>query len=106
MTDLPVIEIARIRVVPGRAERFEAALREAAPLLLASPGCLGAEVYRTVEEPGEFRLVVRWRTVDDHRVGFQGSQAFRRWRELLGPWFDGVPHVEHLVDGRALDKPT
>jgi quinol monooxygenase YgiN len=102
MTDLPVLEIARIRIVSGGSEGFEAALREAAPLLLASPGCLGAEIYRVAEEPGGFRLVVRWRTVDDHRTGFQASPAFRRWREILGPWFEGLPQVEHLTDGQVL----
>ena len=103
MSDLPVLEIARIRVIPGGVEGFEAALREAAPLLLSSPGCLGADVYRVAERPDEYRLVVRWRTMDDHRIGFQGSAAFRRWREILGPWFDGLPQVEHFVDGANLD---
>jgi hypothetical protein len=29
---------------------------------------------------------------------FRGSDRFPRWRALIGPFFDGDPHVEHWVD--------
>lgn len=92
-----VIEIARIRVVPGGAGAFEAVLHEAAPLLCRSPGCLGAALHRCAEAPGEYRLLVQWRSLEDHIQGFQQSEAFTAWRRLLGPWFDGLPEVEHLL---------
>lgn len=97
-----VLEIARIRVVPGAAAGFEAALAAAVPLLTTSPGCLGVTLFRAHEAPGEYRLLVRWRSVADHVQGFQASPAFAEWRRLLGPFFDGLPEVEHLVEGRVL----
>ena len=41
-------------------------------------------------------LLVRWETLDDHIVGFRQSEAFTRWRSLIGPYFQSPPVVEHL----------
>lgn len=91
-------EIATIRIDPARADAFEAAVREAIPLFRGAAGCEGMALDRVIEEPGTYLLRVKWRTVEDHTVGFRQSEAFQQWRALAAPFFVAPPavvHVEH-----------
>lgn len=90
-----ITEIARIDVAAGREAAFEAAVAEAEPLFRAAAGCRGMELTRSVETPARYWLLVRWDRVEAHTVGFRGSPAFARWRELVGPHFARPPRVEH-----------
>lgn len=53
---------------------------------------------RSIESPSRFVLLIEWDSVEAHTVGFRESENFGRWRALLGPYFDGAPHVEHFED--------
>lgn len=88
-----ILETAEFAVTDGPA--FEAAVREAVPLFLGSPGCGGVSLHRVIEEPGRYRLLVRWATIEDHTVAFRGSEAFTRWRALASPHFAQAPVVTH-----------
>lgn len=91
-----ILEHALLDVMPGRAEAFEAAMREAAPLIAASPGFLGMEVRPSIEEPGRYLLLVRWRSVEDHDPGFRGSERYKRWKALLHDYYAPFPTVTHF----------
>jgi heme-degrading monooxygenase HmoA len=93
-----VIEIADFTVRPGTEDEFAAAYREARPLLAATPGFLGARMTRGIESPSRFVLLVEWETLEAHTDGFRTSDRYPRWRELIGPFFAGDPHVEHAVE--------
>lgn len=93
-------EIAEIDVKPGEEAAFEAAAAKAVPLFKGAKGCHGMQIQRSVEHPGRYRLVVDWETIEDHTVGFRGSEAFQEWRRLVGPHFAEAPRVEHT---RKLD---
>ncbi len=90
-----IIECAEIEVKPGEEAAFEAAVAEAAPLFKRSKGCLALELQRGVEKPSKYKLVVKWRTLDDHMVHFRGSAEFQEWRRLIGPHVAAAPVVEH-----------
>ena len=94
-----ILETAEITVTDAPA--FEAAVREAVPLFLASAGCEGVDLHRVVEDPSRYRLLVRWATLEDHTVTFRGSEAFTRWRALVSPFFAAPPVVTHS-EGIAL----
>ena len=53
------------------------------------------ELKQSPEAPGEYRLLVRWQTLEDHTVGFRGSEAYQEWRRLLHHFYDPFPTVEH-----------
>jgi len=93
---MSVWEIAEIDVAPGREADFEAGYAAAEPLFLAAKGCLGVQIRRSVEHPSRYRLFVEWETVEAHTVDFRGSEAYTRWRELVGPTFAEPPRVEHV----------
>jgi heme-degrading monooxygenase HmoA len=98
-----ILETAELSVAPGHEAAFEAAVREAVPLFLASQGCRGVRLHRVVETPGLYRLLVDWETLEDHTVGFRGSEAFARWRALVSPHFAAPPSVTHSEEVLAAE---
>lgn len=90
-------EHALLRIHPGQEADFEAAFARARPIIEGSPGAGRATLARCVEEPGSYLLLVEWVTVAAHTEGFRGSPAFGQWRELVGPFFAGVPDVAHFA---------
>ena len=94
----PILEVARLDVRPGQADDFLAAFAEARAQIEVTPGFLGLDLRRCVEEPDRFLLLVEWETVEAHTVGFRGSDRYERWRELLHHFYDPFPTVEHYGD--------
>jgi len=92
-----VLEIAEIDVVEGREDEFERAVARAVPLFERARGCTGLDLHRSIENPSRYRLVVSWDAVEDHTVGFRGSEDFTAWRALVGEFFASPPRVEHTT---------
>jgi heme-degrading monooxygenase HmoA len=93
-----IVEIADFAVLPGHEEQFAEAYAQARELLVGTEGFRSARMTRGIETPARFVLMVEWESVEAHTETFRGSAAFTRWRELIGPHFDGLPHVEHFRD--------
>ncbi|ROP49123.1 MULTISPECIES: cupin domain-containing protein [unclassified Rathayibacter] len=91
-----VREIAQIDVLPGHDEAFEKAVAAAAPLFQQARGARTLQLERSDEFPLRYRLIVGWETVEDHMVGFRGSEQFQAWRALIGEHLAGPPQVEHM----------
>ena len=92
-----ILELAVLNVRPGQEAAFERAFAEARAIIAASPGCLGHELQRCLEAPGRYVLLVRWRTLEDHTVGFRQSAPYQQWKALLHHFYDPFPVVEHYV---------
>lgn len=90
-----ILETVILNVKPGQGAAFEAATREAAPLIAASPGYITHEIRRCIETPDRYLLLVSWQTLEDHTVGFRGSAAYQEWRRLLHHFYEPLPTVEH-----------
>jgi len=91
-----IIEFAQLTIRPGSEREFEKVFPAAIGLLAGSRGYLSHELRRSVETPNRYALVVQWRTLEDHTVGFRGSPAFTQWRAHIGPFFESPPVVEHF----------
>lgn len=89
-------EIAEIDVIPGSEDAFAAAVTEAAPHFRSARGCRSFTLDRSIEQPQHFFLTVGWDSVEDHMVHFRESPAFQLWRQLVGPYFEGMPRVSHV----------
>jgi heme-degrading monooxygenase HmoA len=92
-----VLEHALITIRPGTSEQFEAAFVQARKVISASPGFVSLALHRGVEAPDRYLLLVQWATLEDHIDGFRQSDAFTRWRALIGPFFEAPPVVDHVV---------
>ena len=93
-----VLEVAVLNVRLGQEQRFESAFSDARKIIGASPGFQSLELQRCLEIPNRYILLVRWRRLEDHTVGFRQSEPYQRWKALLHHFYDPIPSVEHYVD--------
>ncbi|HEX7783879.1 MAG TPA: antibiotic biosynthesis monooxygenase [Sphingobium sp.] len=91
-----VLEHALLHVKPGWEAAFEAAMKEAEPLISASPGFRGIEVRPASECAGLYLLLVRWNSIADHRDGFRQSDRYSQWRILLHDFYEPMPDVAYF----------
>jgi heme-degrading monooxygenase HmoA len=91
-----ILESALLDVKPGEEAAFEAAMREARPLIAATPGFRSIAVRRCLETPNRYLLLVEWEKLEDHTVGFRQSARYEKWRALLHHFYDPFPRVEHF----------
>ncbi len=92
-----ILEIAQIAVTPGMEVEFEAGVAKAKPLFARAKGCRSMELLRSIENPGRYRLIVQWETLENHTVDFRNSEDFEAWRTLVSHCFAGAPEVEHAT---------
>jgi heme-degrading monooxygenase HmoA len=90
-----ILEAAVLSIDPARRSEFELAFAEARKIISAMAGFISLELQRGLETDGRYLLLVQWRSVEDHTVGFRQSPQFQRWRQLIGPYFAVPPAVEH-----------
>ena len=90
-----IVESAILSVKPGQSPAFEAALREALPLIEATHGFLGFEVRPCLEKPDHYLLLVSWEKLEDHTIGFRGSDRYQKWRIALHHFYEPLPTVLH-----------
>ena len=96
-----ILESAVLDVKPGQTADFEAAFTRAQAFISSIDGYLSHELQRCLENPNRYLLLVRWRALEDHTVGFRGSPEYQEWKRLLHHFYDPFPSVEHyeLVAG-------
>ncbi len=91
-----ILEVATLEVRPGQELEFETAFREASLIIAGMPGYLSHELQRCIEKRNRYLLLVNWRALEDHTVGFRGSAEYQRWKALLHHFYDPFPTVKHF----------
>ncbi|MDB6040699.1 MAG: hypothetical protein JWM99_4540 [Verrucomicrobiales bacterium] len=94
-TFIPTLEVAILNVRAAACDEFEAALLEASGIIASMPGYISHELRRCVQVSNRYILLVQWRCLEDHTVGFRQSPDYQRWRTLLHHFYDPFPTVEH-----------
>jgi heme-degrading monooxygenase HmoA len=90
-----ILEIVTTHVQEGKEAEFEAAFKQASQLLAQAMGYIGHELRRSLETKGRYVNMVRWESVDDHMIGFRGSDAYQEFRALITPYFAAPSQMEH-----------
>ena len=93
-----ILEAAMLQVKPGSEGTFEEAFRRASGIMVGMDGYVSHGLQRCVEVDGKYLLLVRWRTLEDHTVGFRSSAGYQEWRALLHHVSDPFPIVEHFEE--------
>jgi heme-degrading monooxygenase HmoA len=98
-----ILEVAILNIRAGRSQEFEVAFAEAETIISSMPGYIAHELQRCVEVGDKYVLLVRWRSVRDHEVGFRRSQKYEDWSRLLHHFYEPFPVVEHyeLVETKS-----
>ena len=92
-----VTELAILDVRPGQEAEFEVAFTEAKAIIAACAGFKSLNLERCLERPNRYLLLVGWNRLEDHTVGFRGSEAYSEWRRLLHHFYEPFPTVEHYT---------
>jgi heme-degrading monooxygenase HmoA len=90
-----ILEVAILTVKPDQVAEFEAAFRQASPIIASMKGYVSHQLQRCIEVPNQYILLVNWQTLEDHTVGFRGSAEYQEWRRLLHHFYDPFPVVQH-----------
>ena len=93
-----ILEIADIRILPGKQAEFDAAIQHGiATVASRAAGFRGFKVNRGVESPERYILMIYWQTLENHTVDFRQGPLFPQWRAIVGPFFAKPPVVEHFT---------
>ncbi|KIQ60697.1 MULTISPECIES: antibiotic biosynthesis monooxygenase family protein [Pseudomonas] len=95
-----IYEIALLPVHQDRIETFRRAFADVTPLLSRAKGYGGHLLAQGIENPGQFNLIVRWASLEDHTPGFEASEDHRLFMRGLEPYFSEEPTVYH-IEGAA-----
>jgi heme-degrading monooxygenase HmoA len=90
-----ITEIALLEIRPGQSAAFEKAFTEAQSIIESMHGYIQHELQQCLEKTDKYLLAVRWRTLEDHTVGFRHSEGYKEWKNLLHHFYDPFPQVEH-----------
>jgi heme-degrading monooxygenase HmoA len=99
-----ILEVAVLNVRSGQSSIFEQSFAQAQSIIASMPGYLSHELQRCIEVPDRYILLVKWRRLEDHTVGFRQSSQYQEWKRLLHHFYDPFPTVEHyeeVVPNRA-----
>jgi len=93
-----ILELADIRIQPGKQAEFDAAITKGVNEVIAkAKGYISHEVQKCIETPERYVLMIHWATLENHTIDFRGSPAFAEWRAIVGPFFASPPNVEHFT---------
>ena len=90
-----ILEVATIDIKPGTNAEFEQNLEKAQAVISRSEGYLGHQFQKCIEQENRYVLLIRWENLEAHTLGFRGSELFKEWRALIGPFFENPPLVQH-----------
>ncbi len=92
-----VLEVAVLSVKKGFACDFEAAFAQAALIIARQNGYIWHELKKCVEKNDKYLLLVQWKSLEDHTVGFRESEDYLQWKSLLHHFYEPFPIVEHYI---------
>lgn len=93
-----VLEVATLYIKAGLEKQFEADFKIAGQYISSIDGYIRHTLQKCVEADHKYLLLVEWRTIEAHTVGFRGSEVYKDWKSLLHHYYDPFPIVEHYLE--------
>lgn len=90
-----MLEVAILNVVPGKEAEFEGVFRVASAIISSMEGYVSHQLQHCVENKSRYILLVNWRSLEAHTVGFRTSPQYQEWKKLLHHFYNPFPTVEH-----------
>jgi heme-degrading monooxygenase HmoA len=95
-----ILEVATLNVREDQNAEFEAAMRQALPIIMASPGYIRHTLNHCLENSQKYVFLVEWETLEAHTIGFRGSPPYQEWKRMLHHFYDPPATVEHYEEVR------
>ncbi len=93
-----ILEVAILDVKQGEERNFEIAFSQAEKIISSMEGYISHQLKKCIEKQNRYILLVTWRKIENHTVGFRGSKQYQDWKALLHHFYDPFPEVEHYTD--------
>ena len=90
-----ITEIAILNVESVLQEDFESDFKKASQYIESIGGYMGHSLKKCIEEKSRYILIVYWRSLEDHEIGFRKSSEYKEWKQLLHHYYNPFPVVEH-----------
>jgi len=90
-----ITEIAVLDIKKGEEESFLSAFQNAQKIISSMKGYISHTLQKSLDKDCRYLLTVKWETLEDHTIGFRGSEKYIKWKELLHHFYDPFPMVEH-----------
>lgn len=90
-----ILESAILFVKPDLASQFEADFNKASQYIASIEGYLGHRLEKCLEIENKYLLLVNWKTLEDHTIGFRNSADYLEWKKILHHYYEPFPIVEH-----------
>ncbi|QVQ51178.1 antibiotic biosynthesis monooxygenase [Spiractinospora alimapuensis] len=90
-----VIEYIRYELPEDEVDPFVAAYARASRALDDSPHCLGYELARGVEEPGNVIIRIEWDSIEGHERHFTDGPDFQGFIGEIKPWLGHIVEMRH-----------
>ncbi len=90
-----ILEVAVLQIKEGLSEQFEMAFKEASLIISSMDGYISHQLKKCVEVEKQYILLVNWKTLEDHEIGFRKSLEYQEWKRLLHWFYEPFPTVLH-----------
>ena len=93
-----ILEVADMRIQPGKNAEFETAIAQGLTTVVSrATGFVAYRMERGIESPQRYLLMIWWQTLENHTVDFRQGPLFAEWRAFIGPFFAAPTTVEHFT---------
>ena len=90
-----ITEIAILDIIDGKEKEFENKFKEAQQIISSMNGYISHTLQKCIENDNRYLLTVKWKTLEDHTIGFRESKEYLEWKSLLHHFYEPFPVVEH-----------
>jgi heme-degrading monooxygenase HmoA len=90
-----ILEVAILNIKKEQSEAFEKAFHLAENIISSMKGYINHQLKKCIEENDKYILLVNWKTLEDHEIGFRQSEQYQQWKTLLHHFYEPFPTVQH-----------
>lgn len=90
-----ILEVAILNVKQDLQYEFEKGFALVSKYISSIKGYIGHTLRKCVENENQYILLVDWKDIESHEIGFRKSKIYLKWKELLHVYYDSFPIVEH-----------
>ena len=87
-----ILEVAMLNVRAGQNKAFEQAFALAESIISAMDGYVSHQLQRCLESPDKYLLLVNWRRLENHTIGFRQSCRVSRMAAATTPLLRSLSH--------------